>query len=337
MVKKLNTPSSKRKKLRIRSGTELILNPVPSIPYRILGLLRVNGGRMSLTGQYKMMKSLLAHDLGFKVAAGEEWLGFKTIRGNVLYVNLEISEEKFQERTQDFQSVCEYDTKVLHRFSEVTILDRNVNINSSTVIIQRVLDKCKETGFKVDMLILDPRARLISGSENEEVIIKRFCDNVDTLLTNNPGLSVVIVTHMGKDASKGAIGHSRYSGWLDTEIKIVKSTRQDCDKLLEIVGRDTERTTIALDFDYPMHYVVAAEQVARKTKIDIAKEFILSHLKGEDMTEQQLRTEAMGQSISDYAFHTAIRELKDKRKIIAIQASGRGNRKVLKLVKRNDK
>ena len=332
MASKPNKRQTKRGRLKIRTGTELINNPVPSIRYRILGLLRVNGGRMSLTGQYKMMKSLLAHDLGFKVAAGEEWLGFKTIRGNVLYVNLEISEEKFQERTQDFQSVCEYDTKVLHRFNEVTILDRNINIDSSTVIIQRILDKCEATGFKVDMLILDPRARSISGSENEEVIIKRFCDNVDTLLANNPGLSVVIVTHMGKDSSKGAIGHSRYSGWLDTEIKIVKSTRQDCDKLLEIVGRDTERTTISLDFEYPMHHVVPAEQIVRKTKVDTAKEFILSHLVESSMTEQQLRTEARAQDITDYAFHTAIRELKDEGRIKAMKAGGQGNRKILKLV-----
>lgn len=54
------------------------------------------------------------------------------------------------------------------------------------------------------------------------------------------------------------------------------------------------------------------------------------------MTEQQLRTEAMGQSITDYAFHTAIRELKDEGKIKAIQASGRGNSTILKLVNGND-
>lgn len=322
----------KRGRVEIRSGADLINNPVPDIHYRILGLLRANGGRMSLTGQYKMMKSLLAHDLGFKVAAGQDWLGFKTTRGNVLYVNLEISEEKFQERTQDFQSKCQYDTETLSRFKEITTLNRNLNIDLNTNLIQRILDECMAKGFKLDILFLDPRARSISGSENEEVIIKHFCDNIDTLLTNNPGLSIVIVTHMGKDPTKGAIGHSRYSGWLDTEIKIVKSTRQDCDKLLEIVGRDTERTTIGLDFEYPMHYVVPAEQLVRKTKVDTAKEFILSHLVDSSMTEQQLRTEAMGHSITDYAFHTAIRELKDEGKIKAMKAGGQGNRKLLKLV-----
>ena len=65
-----------------------------------------------------------------------------------------------------------------------------------------MLDECQARNFKVNVLILDPRARLVARSENEEVVIKALCDNADTLLANNPGLSVVIVTHMGKDPHK---------------------------------------------------------------------------------------------------------------------------------------
>ena len=323
------------RKFNIRTGLDLVTTPVPDIPYRILGLLRANGGRMSITAQYKSEKSLLAQDLAMRIADGDDWLGFKTISGNVLYVNLEISEEKFQERTQDFYNALKYEGGKLSKFMTVTILDRNLALDLGVVSLQEILDECKATKYKVDVLFLDPRARLITGSENEEVIIKRFCDNVDTLLANTPGLSVVIVTHMGKDPTKGAIGHSRFSGWLDTEIRIVKNTGQKFNKQLEIIGRDVERAVISLNFSYPMHYVVDTEEMARKTKVDVAKEFIASELSHGEETEQQLRVEARKQGITDYAFHTAIRELKDSGEIEAIPAGGQGNRKLLKLTANN--
>lgn len=267
-----------RKILMIKSGTELVNNPVPSIKYRILGLLRANGARMSITGQYKMRKSLLAHDLAFRVAAGEDWLCFKTTKGKVLYVNLEIAEEKFQERTQDLQSSCSYDSESLEGFREVTILDSNLRLDSSIETIQYLLNECKTDNFKVDMLILDPRARSISDSENEEVVIKRFCANIDTLLKNNKGLSIVIVTHMGKDPSKGAIGHSRYSGWLDSEIKISQHRTKPKIRSLDIISRDSEDMHLSLEFKYPLHTIVEEEEFARKTKVDEAADYILTRI-----------------------------------------------------------
>jgi RecA-family ATPase len=316
----------------IKSGNDLINNPVPDIPYRILGLLRANGGRLSITAQYKSEKSLLGEDLALRVAAGDEWLGFKTTQGNVLYVNLEISDEKFQERTQDFYNALKYDSQILGKLQTITILDRNLELDVSSAVIQGVLDACKATAVKIDLLILDPRARLISGSENEEVIIKHFCDNVDTLLSQNTGLSVIVITHMGKDPTKGAIGHSRFSGWLDTEITVVKSDRMLSNKELHIVGRDVEKSIIPLEFNYPLHKVAAMVQAARDSSVDVAKKFILAKLTSAAQTEQQLRIDARSLNITDYAFNTSIRRLKDEGTITTLPAGGQGNRKMLKLV-----
>lgn len=319
----------------IRSGYDLVTNPVPDIPYRALGLLRSNGGRLSITAQYKSEKSLLAQYLGLAVVAGKDWFGFKTMTGNVLYVNLEISGEKFQERAQDFQSQLKYEKDTLDRFKTITILDRNLALDLGITVIQAILNDSAADGARIDLLILDPRARLITGSENEEVIIKRFCDNLDVLLSHNPGLSVVIVTHMGKDPTKGAISHSRFSGWLDTEITVVKSPGIISNKELHIVGRDIERSMMPLDFNYPLHEVAAMERSARESKVATAKKFILARLQDNPQTEQQLRLDAKERGISDYAFHTAIRELKDEGTMATLPAGGQGNRKLLSLVDKN--
>ena len=62
------------------------------------------------------------------------------------------------------------------------------------------------------------------------------------------------------------------------------------------------------------------KQEVKVVGIDLAKNVFQIHA-----------TDARGKKITDYAFDTAIRELKDKGKIEAIQASGQGNRKLLQL------
>ena len=65
----------------------------------------------------------------------------------------------------------------------------------------------------------------------------------------------------------------------------------------------------------------------------IAREFIISRLSAESVPEHQLKAEARKRNITDYAFNTAIRILKDEGRIEAVKASGQGHRKMLRLVK----
>ncbi len=319
------------KRFRITSGYEMVTKPVPYIAFRIQGLLRANGGRMAIVGQYKSEKSLLAQDLALRMSHGKEWLGYMTNMSNVLYVNLEISEEKFQERTQDFSVALQYSPEQMHGFRTISILDRNLALDKSILTIQSILNQCEAENCKIDVIFLDPRARLVATSENEEVNIKNFCDNVDSLLSANPGLSVITVVHTGKDVSRGAIGHSRFSGWLDTEIRIIKNSNMISNKELEIFGRDIEREWLALDFSYPRHYLTPIQSEERKSKVRQAKEFILSAMSSGEQLEQELKAKARQQNVTDYAFNTALRELKDRGEIEAVHAGGQGNRKLLKL------
>jgi len=284
---------------------------------------------MSLTGQWKTEKSLFTQEMAMRLAKGQDWLGFKTMPGNVLYVNLEISEEKFQERTQDFFHALGYKLGNLSRFRAITIIDTNLGIDNGTGMLTELLEKARQDGFPVDVLILDPRARCVAKSENEEVVIKALCDNVDKVLKSNPGLSVIFVTHMGKDPTKGAIGHSRFVGWLDTDIKIVKDQKLLSGKKIEIKGRDTEQTEIGLKFHYPLHSVVEVEEHTRRQKVHSCSQFIQSQLAGTggEMEAQKMRQLAFSNGHSDYAFWQARTELLEQGRIRIEKASGQGNRK----------
>ena len=323
------------KKVRIYSGKEMVNSPVPTVRFRVDGLLRRMGGRMAITAPLKQEKSMLAHDLGLKIAAGGEWLGYRTMAGNVLYVNLEIASPMFQKRTQDIQGDQHFDLDALDRFRAVTILDENLDIDLGIEKVQRILASCREQDFHVDVLILDPRARLISGNENEGTVINQFCENVDKLLKKHPRLSVVIVTHMGKNWSRGAIGHSRFSGWLDSEIMLTRTPGFEKRKSAEVNARYCEGTSFSIDFTYPIHRLSPEDEEARKVKVNTAGKYILKHLVGKSISEQDLRNNARKVNITEYAFQAAIRELKTQEKIETLPAGGKGNKKLLRLV--NDK
>jgi len=136
---------------------------------------------------------------------------------------------------------------------------------------------------------------------------------------------------MGKDPSKGAIGHSRYVGWLDTSIDIVKNKNILPNKTLEISGKDAEKMEIGLDFNYPIHKVTEIEAQVRRKKVNAAGEFFISQLAAREMQEQELRRLARAAGHSDYAIWTALKELRTAGKIEDAKAGGQGNRKILKL------
>lgn len=320
----------------IKSAKEMVHSLVPTTRFRVQGLLRIRGGRIGITAPLKHEKSLLAHDLGLKIAAGDTWLGYGTIIGRVLYVNLEIAGPMFQQRTQDFQAQLQYSDEVLERFRAVTILDENLRIDDSMEKVQGLLDTCKAGGFEVDVLILDPRARLIAGNENEGTIINDFCENIDKLLRKNPRLSMVIITHMGKNWSKGAIGHSRYSAWLDSEIKLTKTTGVAGRKNVEIIARYGDGASFSIDFSYPTHRLIPADEMARKVKVNEAKKFILKQLADDTVSEKELRNDARKNNITEYAFQTAIRKLKSQNKIETLPAGGKGNKRLLRLIDDKD-
>jgi len=320
------------KQVEITSAKEMVHRPVPTTRFRVQGLLRTRGGRLGITAPLKHEKSLLAHEMGLDIASAKSWLGYGTHIGRVLYVNLEIAAPMFQQRTQDFDAQMHYGDIALERFRAVTILDQNLRIDDSNEKVQALLDKCKTEGFNVDVLILDPRARLIAGNENEGTVINEFCENIDKLLRRNRRLSVIIITHMGKNWSKGAIGHSRYSAWLDSEIKLTKTGEVLGRKDVEIIARYGDGANFTIDFSYPLHRLISEDEIARKVKVNEARKFILKQIADGTIPEQDLRNDARKHNITEYAFQTAVRELKVKNRVETLPAGGKGNKRLLKLI-----
>jgi RecA-family ATPase len=136
---------------RIQSGIDALTTDVPDIPYIIEQKLRKKA-KCSVIGKWKTAKSFLTIQMGMAIAAGEEFLGFKTTPSNVMYINFEISQEMLQQRIQDMNHALGYN---LTRFRYVTITDLSLDLHTQEIdelVIQSI-----EEEFPIEVLILDPR------------------------------------------------------------------------------------------------------------------------------------------------------------------------------------
>jgi AAA domain len=82
----------------IQSLAEMIKRDIPKPPEIVRGIVR-KGCKMVVGGPSKARKTWIIMDFAVSIAAGVEWLGFKTERDRVLYVNFELMESSFKDRT----------------------------------------------------------------------------------------------------------------------------------------------------------------------------------------------------------------------------------------------
>jgi len=81
------------------SAACLCATPPPTPPILIDGAL-YQGGTMLLAGPSKAAKTWTMLDLGLAVSTGTDWLGFKTAKAPVLYLNLEVPEFVAEQRVR---------------------------------------------------------------------------------------------------------------------------------------------------------------------------------------------------------------------------------------------
>jgi len=217
---------------KIRSGLEAINADVPEIDYIIEQKLR-RYAKCSVIGKWKTAKSFLTIQMGMAIAAGEDFLGFKTTPANVLYVNFEISEEMFQQRVQDMHHILNYDVS---RFHYLSITDLSLDMH--TYELDEILSQSIVDGFTVEVLIIDPRWKAIRRDSNQDEVLNAFCVNMDKLIKRY-GLTVIIVHHegAGTPSDKAGKGSTVFDAWLDGWFKI--KPRRSNEASIRSVG-DTE-------------------------------------------------------------------------------------------------
>ena len=320
------------KKFNIRSGKEAIESDVPEIDYIIEQKLR-HEAKVSVIGKWKVGKSFLTIQMGMAIAAGVEFLGFKTTQADVLYVNFEISEEMFTQRIQDMHHKLGYD---LSKFNYLTITDLSLDMHTRE--LDELLTQSITEGFPVEVLIIDPRWHAIRRDSNQYEVLNAFCVNLDKIIKQYQ-VTLIIVHHegAGTPSDKAGKGSTVFDAWLDGWFKIKPQSVDPRAREIDIWSRGSERESIVAIFDYPVHRVAPNLVAERKAKTDKAKQCILQLLQQKgDTPEKEVRFYVLERDHSDYAFWRARRELLEKEQVRLEKASGAGNRKMLILPTRSN-
>jgi len=313
------------KKFNIRSGKEAIEADVPEIDYIIEQKLR-HEAKVSVIGKWKVGKSFLTIQMGMAIAAGVEFLGFKTTQANVLYVNFEISEEMFTQRVQDMHHKLGYD---LSRFNYLTITDLSLDMHTQE--LDELLTQSIAEGFPVEVLIIDPRWHAIRRDSNQDEVLNAFCVNLDKIIKQYQ-VTLIIVHHegAGTPSDKAGKGSTVFDAWLDGWFKIKPQSLDRRAREIDIWSRDSERESIVAIFDYPIHRVAPNLVAERKAKTDKAKQCILQLLQQKgDTPEKEVRFYVLERGHSDYAFWRARKELLEVSQVKVYKGPGTGNRKMI--------
>ncbi len=167
-------------------------------------------------------KTFAALDMGFHVGAGLDWNGKKVTRGLVVYVAAEggkrikrrIAALKKRYR-EEFGEHAVEPLFALVRY-QIDLRSNDADLNSLLALVRAAE---KETAEKCVWLIVDTLSRAMAGGdENSPVDMGRIVAAADRFRAET-GAHFTYVHHTGKDAARGARGHSILKAATDTEIE----------------------------------------------------------------------------------------------------------------------
>jgi len=235
--------------MTFQSYQDIMLWKPPTIKNIIDGGILYEGTKLIVYGLPKRHKSVVAEQLAFCVAVGTPWLGFKTERIKVGYVQGEVPRPMFRERTLKMGRNQQVPSDSLYFMTHSNLkLDRDSGIKEIEKAIKR---------NKPQLLIIDPIYKFTTGSD--EVNLLHFVDNMDYLI-GQYGITIVLVHHSRKPGTSvtGDIidqGGTELRGpvleaWADSLIRIQGALESDDRELtfeLRHAAQFIPQTSIRLD------------------------------------------------------------------------------------------
>lgn len=232
------------KPLNMISAPELQRANLPPVQYLVEGMLPEGTGL--LTAASKIGKSWMVLDIGLSLAAGAPFLGHKTCRCGVLYLALEDSLNRLQDRMNKVlggkpapeQFYFATEAPKLDAGLLDTLADHLTKHQDTRVIIIDTLQKIRGQAL--------PREGSYAQDYREMETVKTFMDR--------RGVSVLFVHHNRKmrdddDPFNMISGTNGLMGVADTSWTITKARRTDEEAVLHITGRDVAQSDTAIRFD----------------------------------------------------------------------------------------
>lgn len=264
-----------------------VLEPPPLAPELIEGLLR-QGHKLLLSGASKAGKSFMLMELGICLSEGRPWLGMKTMKSKVLYINMEIDGASCINRLTKIYDA--YGIKPEERVKDGMIVwNMRGHAMSMDKLVPLLVGRIKDKGFNV--IIIDPIYKCMEGmgDENSASDMARLCNQFD-VICNETGCSVIYAHHHSKGAQNGKSAQDRASGSgvfardPDAMVDLMEIDLEGFDKgaydipeectawKVEFIAREFRRPKpIVIWFKFPLHEIDTSGQLEKTAKKEKAE------------------------------------------------------------------
>lgn len=221
--------------LKTVSCEQLMTTPLKPIEFCVDRMLST--GLFILAGAPKVGKSWLALDMALSIANGEKVLERETKRGTALYLCLEDSYTRIQNRLFELTSEP---SENLH-----------FAIMAGTLggVLEKQIETFKSQHSDLKIIIIDTLQKIRSGDESsyasdykELSVLKNFADNLR--------IAILLVHHTRKcrdnDPFNMISGTTGISGCVDGSMVMIEKQRGSGEAVLYCVGRDIENLELHL-------------------------------------------------------------------------------------------
>lgn len=208
-------PKDGRQRLTYVWGSDV--SPVLVCYALVKGLIAV-GSLVVVFGESNSGKTFFALDIAVALASKRAWRGRKTQGGLVIYIAGEGVQGVVVRVAANRQR------ELLSAGAPLAIVTRAADLLNPSGDIDDLLKLIKDaesqSGEKCVLIVVDTLARAMpGGNENDAQPMGAVIANSDRL-RNEIGAAVLLIHHAGKDATKGARGHSSLRAAVDTEILV---------------------------------------------------------------------------------------------------------------------
>ena len=239
------------KQFNSKSCEEIMTTVYKPIGFVIDGLLAQ--GLYILAGAPKVGKSWLALDMCLSIAKGESVLGQKTLQGTALYLCLEDSYVRIQNRLYE---ITDMPTENLY----FSVMSESIGNGLEEQIESFKIEHC---GLKI--VFIDTLQMVRSdtdssyGSDYKELfVLKALADKLE--------ITVIVVHHTRKckdsDPFNMISGSTGISGCVDGSLVLIEKKRGSRNAKLFCVGRDIENAEISLHFDSDLKKWIVTDELS---------------------------------------------------------------------------
>lgn len=236
-------------KIKTIDAENLISTPIPKKSFLVEGL--IPRGLTLLSGASKIGKSWLVFWLALKIAKGEDVWGLKTNKCDVLYLSLEDTYQRLQDRLYKLEEECPRNLRVatgamvnlIGNGFEEQIEAYLADHPDTKLIIIDTLQKIRDSGS------VSGKSGIYAGDYDDMTVLKNIADS--------HGLGIILVHHLRKtkdadDPFNEISGSTGIAGAADTSIILKRSRNSETGSLIA-VGRDIEYQELSLKFNSDNH------------------------------------------------------------------------------------